>query len=457
MADDPVLRRAYELASEYLEALPARPVGATADAGALREALGGELPEEGEPDVEVLERMVAAADPGIVASAGPRYFGFVVGGALPVALAADWIVSAWDQNPGLEVMSPAGAAVEEVCERWIVDLLGLPEGASAGFVTGAQSANTTCLAAARHSVLGDVGWDVEADGLNGAPPIDILVGDDAHATIAVSLRLLGLGGERVRTVPTDDQGRMEAEAAARMLGETEGPAIVCAQAGEVNTGAFDPLEAVADACEQRGAWLHIDGAFGLWAAASPRLRSLVRGAERADSWTTDAHKWLNVPYDSGIAIVRDRDPHTAALGIEAAYLVAAEDGRDPTNYVPEASRRGRGFPIYAALRSLGRRGVAELVERCCDLARQMAAALDGVDGMRVVNDVVLNQVLVELEDPTRTGAVIAAVQQDGTCWLGGTTWRGTPAIRISFSNWSTTPQDVARSAAAIASAVRSAS
>ena len=405
-------------------------MGATASAANLRAALDGELSEDGEEPVAVLERLAAAADPGLVASPGPRFFGFVVGGTLPVAIAADWMTSAWDQNAGLEVLAPAAAVVEEVCERWIVELLGLPAGASAGFVTGGQVANTTCLAAARHAILRDAGWDVEERGLIGAPPVDVFVGEEAHTTIFSSLRLLGLGAGR---------------------------AIVCAQAGEVNTGSFDPFEAIADACAARGAWLHVDGAFGLWAAAAPRLRGLVTGVERADSWATDAHKWLNVPYDSGIAIVGDRAVHRAALALTAAYFVETDAGRDNVAYVPETSRRARGFPVYAALRTLGRRGVAELVQRCCDLARHMAGALAAEPGMRVLNDVVLNQVLVALDDPGATGVVLARIQADGTCWLGGTTWKGAPAIRVSFSNWSTTPEDVTRSAAAIAEAVRQAS
>jgi glutamate/tyrosine decarboxylase-like PLP-dependent enzyme len=405
----------------------------------------------------VLERLAAAADPGLVASPGPRFFGFVVGGTLPVAIAADWMTSAWDQNAGLEVLAPAAAVVEEVCERWIVELLGLPAGASAGFVTGGQGANTTCLAAARHAVLRDAGWDVEERGLIGAPGVDVYVGEEAHTTIFSSLRLLGLGAGRAQRIPADDQGRMDAAALATRLGAADGPAIVCAQAGEINTGSFDPFEAIADACAARGAWLHVDGAFGLWAAAAPGLRGLVTGVERADSWATDAHKWLNVPYDSGIAIVGDRAVHRAALALTAAYFVETDAGRDNVAYVPETSRRARGFPVYAALRTLGRRGVAELVQRCCDLARQMAGALAAEPGIRVLNDVVLNQVLVALDDPGATGAVLARIQADGTCWLGGTTWHGAPAIRVSFSNWSTTPEDVTRSAAAISEAVRQAS
>jgi len=392
----------------------------------------------------------------LAAIPGPRYFGFVMGGGLPAALAADWLTAAWDQNACLETMSPAAAVVEETCERWVVDLLGLPASASAGFVTGATAANTTCLAAARHAVLRDVGWDVADSGLHGAPSVDVLVGAQRHATIDSALQLLGLGVATARRIPADGEGRMDADALVTALREREGPAIVCAQAGEVNTGAFDPLEAIAAACAASGAWLHVDGAFGLWAGASPRLRHLVGGVERAQSWATDAHKWLNVPYDCGVAIVADRDVHRTAMSLSGAYLPVSAAGRDGTAYVPEASRRARAFPVYAALRSLGRRGVAELVERCCDLARQMAEALDAAPGMRVINDVVLNQVLVRLDDPSATADALAAIQTDGTCWVGGTIWNGEPAIRVSISNWSTTADDVASSAAVIASSVRSA-
>jgi glutamate/tyrosine decarboxylase-like PLP-dependent enzyme len=405
----------------------------------------------------VLERLAAATDGGLVASPGPRYFGFVVGGALPVSVAADWLVAAWDQNVGLQVMSPAVAALEDVCRGWLLELLGLPAEASAGFVTGGQGANTTCLAAARHAVLRDAGWDVDEQGLTDAPAVEVVVGDEAHATIFGALRLLGLGSGRARRVPTDDQGRMDPVALEAVLSKGTGPAIVCAQAGEVNTGAFDFFEPVADACAARGAWLHVDGAFGLWARATPRLRELARGAERADSWGTDAHKFLNVPYDLGLAFVRDPAAHVAAYTRDAAYIARSEVERDPSLYVPEASRRARAVPLYAVLLTLGRRGVAELVERCCALARQMADELDEEPGISILNDVVLNQVLVRLAEPERTAAAIAAIQADGTCWVGGTEWKGTPAIRVSFSNWSTTPEDVTRSAAAIAEAVRQAS
>jgi glutamate/tyrosine decarboxylase-like PLP-dependent enzyme len=446
-----LLRRAARAAQGYLDGLPARRVGEGASMEELRRTLGVDLTDEGVAPAAVIDALAAAAEPGLVASSGPRYFGFVNGGSLPVALAADWLVSAWDQNAGLYATSPAAAVVEEVAAGWVLELLALPPGASVGFVTGGQMANFSCLAAARHAVLARVGWDVERDGLHGAPRVEILVGEHAHATILAALKLLGLGTAGVAVIAADEQGRMRADELERALHEGEGPAIVCAQAGEVNTGACDPFERIADASGARGAWLHVDGAFGLWAAAAPDRRHLVAGVERADSWGTDAHKWLNVPYDAGLAIVRDPQAHRAALAFTAAYLASSE-GRDPHTFVPEASRRARGIPIYAALRSLGRLGVAELVERCCRLAQLMADALAA--DVEVVNEVVLNQVLVAVGDADLTARVIARIRADGTCWLGGTTFRGRPAIRISVVGWSTSPHDVRRSATAIVAAVR---
>jgi glutamate/tyrosine decarboxylase-like PLP-dependent enzyme len=463
-----VLETAARLAREYLAGVPNRPVGVPVDPAGLRAALGKPLGEEGMDPSAVITAMARAADPGLVASVGPRYFGFVIGGTLPAALAADWLVTAWDQCPGMYVLSPAGAVVEEVAGAWLLDLLGLPPSASVGFVTGCQMANFTGLAAGRHSVLAQAGWNVEDKGLIGAPRINILVGAHAHTTIFSSLRMLGLGAGTPRRVEADDQGRMRADALRRELQSTEGPTIVCAQAGEVNTGAFDPLDEIADLCRRRGAWLHVDGAFGLWAAASPARRAATKGIERADSWATDAHKWLNVPYDSGLAFVADPDAHRAALTLRADYLVSSDGGRrDATDYVPESSRRARGFPLYAALRSLGRRGVAALIDRCCGHATRMADRLRAAPGVEILNEVVLNQVLVRFrphpltpspqtrrggtheEDDAHTRAVIDRVQSDGTCWVGGTTWRGRAAMRISVSGWNTTEADIDRSADAI--------
>jgi glutamate/tyrosine decarboxylase-like PLP-dependent enzyme len=373
-------------------------------------------------------------------------------------VATEWLAAAWDQNAGNYPASPAASVVEEVAGGWLRDLFGLPAGASVGFVTGATMANFTGLAAARHAVLERVGHDVAGQGLFGAPPINVVVGEEAHTTIFVALRMLGLGSDRVTRVPVDAQGRMSADELRRILAGPAGPTIVCAQAGNVNTGAFDPLAEIAAATNERGAWLHVDGAFGLWAAASPALREHLAGVERAQSWATDAHKWLNVPYDCGIVFVADSAAHQAAMSVTAAYLVrgAVEDVYQQYDWVPESSRHARGLSVYTALRSLGRAGVAELVERCCALARQMAERL-AARGVTVLNEVVLNQVLVRFAAPgddgarsdERTRAVVAAVQRDGTCWAGTTTWHGVVAMRISVSNWSTTATDIDRSAEAI--------
>jgi len=450
-ADD-ALRRAAELAADWLERLPERPVGAAGDPAGLR----GPLPERGENPVAVLDGLAAAAEPGLVASAGPRYFGFVTGGALPVAVAADWLTSAWDQNAGLHVMSPAAAAAEETVGAWAKELLGLPHGAAVGLVTGAQMASVTALAAARHAVLARADWDVEARGLIGAPALRLFASAESHATVFNALRLLGLGRDAAVLVAADEQGRMRAGALERALGESGSPAIVCAQAGNVNTGAFDPLENIVATCRAHGAWCHVDGAFGLWAAAAPDRAHLTAGAAGADSWAVDAHKWLNVPYESALAIVADPAALNGAMALTAAYLTTAgEHERNGADWAPEASRRARAFPLYAALRGLGRRGVAELVERDCALAARMAARLAAEPGVAILNDVVLNQVLVRFgDDDGATDEVIARVQADGTCWLGGTRWHGVAAMRISVSGWQTTEADADRSADAIAGAWR---
>ena len=457
----PLLHQAADLAADFLDRLPDRPVWPPVDLDDLRRSLGGPMPDRGEDPGGVLQALATRAEPGLVGSAGPRYFGFVVGGGVPGALAADWLTSAWDQNAGLYALSPAAAVVEEVVAGWLVDLFGLPAGSSVGFTTGATMANFTALAAARHRLLEDVGWNVEDDGLIGAPPVAVLTSDESHVTIFVSLQMLGLGRARVHRVATDRQGRMRADALRETLARIEGPVIVCAQAGNVNTGAFDPLTEIAAAVRARpAAWLHVDGAFGLWAAAAPALHDRVAGLDGADSWTTDAHKWLNVPYDSGIVIVRDAAAHHAAMTLGAAYYVETGGGeRDSYNWVPESSRRARGFAVYAALRSLGRDGLAAMLEGTAAIARRMADGLRGEPGVTILNDVVLNQVLVRFEPPgvggaadaadAFTRAVIDAVQADGTCWLGGTTWHRLAAMRISVSNWSTTEADADRSVEAI--------
>jgi glutamate/tyrosine decarboxylase-like PLP-dependent enzyme len=448
-----LFRQVAEHAGDFVETLETRPIRADADVEALTAALGGPLPEEGEAPGAVLASLVEAAEPGLVGSASGRYFGFVTGGGVPAAVAADMLASAWDQNTALFVQSPAAAVVEEVCRGWLAELFGLPAGVSVAFVTGCQMANVTALAAARHHVLAQAGWDVPANGLAGGPAVRVVVGARRHVTVDRALRLLGIGASSLVVVPADDQGRMRVDELRAALDAGTGPTIVCAQAGEVNTGAFDPLDEIADAVEGTGAWLHVDGAFGLWAAASSQFRVLVRGVERADSWATDCHKWLNVPYDSGLAFCAHPDAHRAAMSVTAAYLIQAEGRRerDEIDWTPDASRRARGFAVYAALRSLGRRGVAGLVERCCAHARRFAEELSAA-GAEVLNDVVLNQVLVRFGDGERTRAVIAAVQEDGTCWLGGTEWDGEHAMRISVSNWRTTDEDVERSLRAILAA-----
>ena len=451
-----LLRRTAEIAADFLDTLDDRPVWPPASIDELRAELGGQLPETPTEPLAVLEELARAADPGVVGMQSGRYFGFVIGGALPAALAADWLAAAWDQNAGLVVGGPSAAVVEEVVGEWLKDLLRVPSTASFALVTGCQMAHTTCLAAARHGVLTRAGWDVERDGLTGAPRIRVLAGAKRHTTIDRSLRLLGLGTASIVEIPADDQGRMQVDALAEALHPSDGPTIVCAQAGEVNTGSVDELQQIADLVKDAGAWLHVDGAFGLWAAASPRLRSLVAGAERADSWATDAHKWLNVPYDCGIAFVADSEPHRAAMAVRAAYLVKDAEARDQMDWTPEFSRRARGFAVYAALRSLGRRGVAELVESSCDRATQFAERIATIKGCEVLNDVVLNQVLFRFADDETTNAVLADLQASGEAWMAGTTWDGRAAIRLSVSNWRTSEDDIERTAAAFEAAMTTA-
>jgi glutamate/tyrosine decarboxylase-like PLP-dependent enzyme len=392
----------------------------------------------------VLRLLDETASAATTAMAGPRFFGFVVGGSLPAALAANWLAGAWDQKSAFRSVAPATSTLEEVSLRWLVDLFGLPEGTAAGFTTGATVANFTALAAARHAVLTQAGWDVEADGLFGAPPVSVVVGGEVHPSLIKALGLIGLGRSRVGRVPVDDQGRMRSEQMPRL----EGPTIICAQAGNVNTGAVDPLAEICARARDSGAWVHVDGAFGLWAAAVPSLRHLTAGVEQADSWATDAHKWLNVPYDSGLAFVRDADAIRAAMSVTAEYLPVAGGLRNPSDYTPEMSRRGRGVEVWAALLSLGRSGLVDLIERNCRMARRFASELSTA-GYEILNDVVLNQVLVSFGDADVTDRIVAGVQADGTCWCGGTVWNGRPAMRISVSSWATTDDDVTRSVEAI--------
>jgi glutamate/tyrosine decarboxylase-like PLP-dependent enzyme len=454
---EPLLSRTREIASSFLETVDTRRVNARATFSDLVAALGGPIPSGPQDPVTVVEQLASAAEPGLIASTGPRYFGFVTGGSLPAAVAADWLASTWDQNAGLHILSPAMSAIEEVAAGWVLDLLNLPRTASVGFVTGATMANMTTLAAARHEVLRRVGWDVEALGLQGAPRITVVAGAEAHTSIRSATRIIGLGASTLVNVEADGQGRMRPESLADTLARIDGPTIVCAQSGNVNTGAFDPLGPIADLTTRHGAWLHIDGAFGLWAALSPSRRRWLEGAERADSWTIDGHKWLNVPYDSGIAIVAHPAAHRASMSQTASYLIrAGGEERDGMDWTPEASRRGRAVPIYAAIKSLGRTGLAEMVDRCCAGAQQMAQALSTAPGAEVLNDVVLNQVLVRFTSSVGanvTPSVLARVQASGVCWAGGTDWGGAPAMRISISGWRTMPEDVARSAEAIRAAL----
>jgi glutamate/tyrosine decarboxylase-like PLP-dependent enzyme len=437
----PLLRHTADLAADFLASVDERPVFPQATAEEMLERLGGPLPGGPSDPEDVIDQLVTAVEPGLVAIPSGRYFGFVNGGELPAALAADWLTSAWDQNAGLYASGPAAAVVEEVVRGWVTDVLGLPRGSSLGLVTGTQMGSVTALAAARFRVLERAGWDVGRDGLTGGPRVRVIVGAQRHITIDRALRLLGLGAPE--PVAADAQGRMVPAALTEALAGRDEPTIVCAQAGEVNTGAFGPFEEISSACTEHGAWLHVDGAFGLWVAASPALRPLLRGVERADSWITDAHKWLNVPYDAALMLCADPEAHRAAMSGTAAYLV--QDGgniRNPFEWVPEASRRARGFVVYAALRSLGRTGLADLVDRACACARRFAAGIVEVPGAEVLNDIVLNQVLFRFESDERTDEILATVQRNGQVWLGGTTWAGRRAIRMSVSNWRTGDEEI---------------
>ncbi len=454
---EPLLRRTAELALAYVESLPERHVGSRQGAAEIAERLRVALPDEAENPLAVIERLASDVDPGLVASAGPRYFGFVVGGALPASVAADWLTAAWDQNSAVHALSPAAAAAEQVAGEWMKELLAIPAEASHGLPTGAGLGNAVGMAAARHALLARAGWDVEDRGLYGAPEIEVVIGEEAHATVLTALQYLGLGRARVTRVPADEQGAMRGDALADVVrGATDHPVLVVAQAGNVNTGAFDPLEPISAAVRAHGnAWLHVDGAFGLWAAAVPRLRHLVAGTERADSWATDAHKWLNVGYDCGFVAVRDEEAHRAAMVSEASYLMRSGTNREGWEWVLDSSRRARGFALYAVLRSLGRSGVRDLVERCCSLAARFAEGVASVPGARVLNDVVLNQALVRFDDDDdRTRGVIQGVQAGGEAWMGGTTWHGMAAMRVSVSGWSTSEADIDRTVAAIEAAAR---
>jgi len=447
-----LLKRAADHAVAYLDTIGDRHVGALATGDELRRQLAVPLPDTGDPDDEVIDALAMAGALGTVATQGRRYFGFVVGGSVPAATAADWLVSAWDQNAGVYVLSPMVSVVEDITAGWLKDLAGLPAGWSTGFVTGCQAANFTALATARHHVLTQAGWDVEANGLYGAPWVHVVCSEESHYTIFNALKLLGFGAERVTRVAADDQGRMRADELARTLDSLTGPTIVCAQAGNVNTGAFDPIDEIAAITMAHGAWLHVDGAFGLWAAASPTRAHLVTGIAHADSVATDAHKWINVPYDSGVVFTAHPASHRRAMTLSAAYIIESAKERDPHEFVPEESRRGRAVPIYAALRTMGRQGFGALIDRCCTLATRLGNHLRADARIEILNDIVLNQVLVRVRgaDPdAATRAMVERLQQEGTCWASGTTWHGMAALRLSVSNYATTEADIDRTAEAI--------
>jgi glutamate/tyrosine decarboxylase-like PLP-dependent enzyme len=451
------LHRAADLIADYREGLPTARVTPSASRQQLRETLSSRLPDRGEAADEVLNHL-NEAQPGLMASDGPRYFGFVVGGSLDAALLADLMTTGWDQNAFNEALSPAALAFEDMAGDWLKELLSIPATASVGFVTGAQGANTVGLTAGRWRVLMDKGWDVGVDGLTGAPRVRIVVGAERHGTIDRAVRLLGFGESSLLVVPALDDGTMDtAELSALLDEDRDAPTIVCAQAGNVNTGAFDDLRTIGEITRDRNAWLHVDGAFGLWAAASPKTAHLVDGIELADSWGCDGHKWLNVPYDSGYAFCAYPDVHATAMAYTADYLTGQVAGRTfgGGDFVPESSRRARGFATWAALRSLGRLGVADLINRNCEMARRLADGVASLPGVEVVNDVVLNQVMVRVGTAEETDRVESLIQEDGTCWLGATTWHGERLLRVSVSNWTTTAGDIDITVDAIARAVES--
>jgi glutamate/tyrosine decarboxylase-like PLP-dependent enzyme len=447
-----LLTETANLVADYRDAVSDHRVAPEIDVDRFRATFGGPFSAEGVDAATAIEELVAAVEPVLTASSGPRYFGFVTGGSLDAAVCADLLTTGWDQVGFNAVMSPAAALVEEVAGLWLKEALGLPADASFGIVTGAQGGNTVGLAAARHQVLERAGWDVERDGLHGAPRIRVVAGEERHASIDRSLRFLGIGTASVEAIASGPNGAVDAEALVAAIEAGSGePTIVVVQAGNVNTGAFDDLAVACEVAHRHGAWVHVDGAFGLWAAASPAFEHLVAGREAADSWVVDGHKWLNLPYDTGFVFCADPDAHAASMSYTAAYLVGQGAGsvRAPSDYVPESSRRARGFVTWAALRELGRDGLADLVERCCALAGRFADGLGAIDGVAIASDVVLNQVLVGFGDDERTERVIEGIQRDGTCWMGGTTWHGRRLMRISVSNWTTTEADVDRSVEAI--------
>lgn len=457
---DAMLRRAAECALTFRRALGDRPQRPAMSFTEMRKMFAAPLSEPGCEAAAAIDELVALAEPGLGAMAGPRFFGWVVGASHPIGVAADWLTSAWGQNCGGHTITPAAAACEEVAASWLLDLLDLPRDCSVGFATGATVANLTCLAAARGEVLRRAGWDVESDGLFGAPPIQVIVSDEAHASVFSALQVLGLGRNRVTRIPTDAMGRMDLDRFAGAIGGCAGPAVVIVQAGQLNTGAFDPIGDIADIAHRHDAWVHVDGAFGLWARACRATAPLAAGVDRADSWATDGHKWLQLPYDCGFAIVRDEEAHRRAMSIAASYLPNASEGeRNPSHYVPELSRRARGFAAWAVIRALGRQGIAMMIERHCRIARHMAQALAAEPGVRILNEVVLNQVVVRFgssdpADDLLTGRVIERIQAEGTCFAAGAQWKGLWIMRLSVVSWATTEWDADRSVAAIIGAWR---
>jgi glutamate/tyrosine decarboxylase-like PLP-dependent enzyme len=447
-------------AVNYLDTLPHRPVGVLATRDELLSHVDQVLPEVGEAPGLALDKLAKSVENGLVHSTSPHYFGFVIGGATPVSIAADWLTSMWDQNGQVYNTSPAASIIEDVVTQWLLDMLGLPKDSGMGFVTGAQMANFTALSVAGNTVLQKHGWNIDENGLQGAPQINVVCGEYCHGTIHSAIRLMGLGQKNIRVVQADSEGRIELEAYKTILKSCQGPTIICAQAGNVNTGAFDPFVEIIALAKEREAWVHIDGAFGLWANTSPKFKELISGVSEADSWATDAHKWLNVPYDSGIVIVRDPLVHQ---GLKTAHCTYAgpitADRRDGSRWVPENSRRARGFVLYASLRNLGRKGVREIIENCCEMAQEFVAQFAQLPYAHVLNKVVLNQVLVRIE-PERVKdidafniALASRIQKSGVCWIGTTKWRGQTALRISVSNWSTKKDDVKQAMNSIRSSV----
>jgi glutamate/tyrosine decarboxylase-like PLP-dependent enzyme len=456
------LETAYRHALDFHHARRAHAPLAAADFNTLLDAFGGPTPESGAPAADVITSLANAAAPGLMGTAGPRFFGWVVGGSHPVGVAADWLTSVWGQNAGSYQGAPASAVAEQVAARWLLDILHLPEECSVGFTTGATMSNFVCLAAARGALLRRVGWDVEADGMFGAPPIPVFIGDDAHASVLASLRYLGFGERSVVRIATDSAGRMKAAALDPALASCSAPPIVIAQAGHIMTGSFDPIDEIAALTHARGGWLHVDGAFGLWANACPERAHLARGIEAADSWATDAHKWLQAPYECGCAFVRDADAHRRAMTIEASYLPASDDViRDPLHYAPELSRRARGFALWALLRAFGRQGIATMIARHCALARRLAQRLAAEPGIEVLNEVELNQVVVRFgadgdvhRRDVLTGETIARIQAAGVCYVGGARWREREVMRVSVIAWATEQEDIDRSAESMIAAWR---